>query len=466
MPSVRPVSWVIRIKATREVLFETYNAAIPRKLNLKKYEAIPITKHLHSLSTMPKVSPQPTPKTKTAKGKSVKKLDVKTKLAKKAKTQRKPREPLWKGPEQDGITQSLLVRFMNCRERFRLRVIDGLTIPERFNKSLEYGNLWHCCEEAYAANPKSDKWKQALQSYAKELGNNHRMESKEVLHWYNVCKIQFPIYIDYWANHVHTIKRMPLLEEANFSVPYKLPSGRTVNLRGKWDSVDLVTIGRHKMELWLQENKTKGDKSLNNEKIATNLHFDLQTMFYVIALREARRNPTFLLPEMSEVREKLAKINSKTPLAQIRYNVIRRPLSGGKGTIRQHAPTKSNPVGETSEEFYQRLAGIIKDDPGYYFRRWEVGIVDSDLEKFEREALIPILESLCDWWEWISEDGGENPWRIDPVTGIAGGGKHWRHPYGIYNVLNEGGSTEYDEYLRTGSTVGLTQCKTLFPELE
>jgi hypothetical protein len=43
---------------------------------------------------------------------------------------------------------------------------------------------------------------------------------------------------------------------------------------------------------------------------------------------------------------------------------------------------------------------------------------------------------------------------------------HWRHPYGVFDALNEGGSSDLDEYLETGSTVGLERASTLFPELE
>jgi hypothetical protein len=42
---------------------------------------------------------------------------------------------------------------------------------------------------------------------------------------------------------------------------------------------------------------------------------------------------------------------------------------------------------------------------------------------------------------------------------------HWRHPYGVYNSLDEGYATEYDEYLRSGSMSGLTTVTNLFPEL-
>ncbi len=68
----------------------------------------------------------------------------------KAKSQESKRGtgPLWKGPEVDGITFSLLSRFIACPERFRILVTEGLQPHDEFNHRIEYGNMWHTCEEA------------------------------------------------------------------------------------------------------------------------------------------------------------------------------------------------------------------------------------------------------------------------------------------------------------------------------
>ncbi len=98
-------------------------------------------------------------------------------------------------------------------------------------------------------------------------------------------------------------------------------------------------------------------------------------------------------------------------------------------------------------------------------------VTSADIETFRRECLDPMLEGLCDWWEWVSErpvDHGlrNSPYRID-MEGKqkAGGGIHWRTPYGLYDPLQEGGSSDLDNYLETGSTVGLEKVTNLFPEL-
>ena len=46
----RTASWVIREKATGNVLFETYSASLVGALNTVKYEAVPILAYLQSLN--------------------------------------------------------------------------------------------------------------------------------------------------------------------------------------------------------------------------------------------------------------------------------------------------------------------------------------------------------------------------------------------------------------------------------
>jgi hypothetical protein len=234
-----------------------------------------------------------------------------------------------------------------------------------------------------------------------------------------------------------------LFQEQVFDVPYALPSGRTVRLRGKFDSVDLIGKGKN-ASVYLQENKTKGN--LDEQQLKRQLQFDLQTMMYLIALEHlpAKELRTYPL------------LNGR-PINGVRYNVIRRPLSGGKGSIRKHSPTKLNPAGESDEEFYARLAGIIMEDPGYYFMRWKVEVTSQDMKRFKHEFFDNVLEELCNWWSWIDSPAGRKDPFSDPV--------HWRLPYGVYNPLLEGGSSEVDEYLATKSELGLVRNNRMFKEL-
>ena len=346
-------------------------------------------------------------------------------MPKRTKKPKKVKTTLWQGPcnksTQGGVTQSLIGRFLVCRERFRVLVVEGLEPDSGFRHQLEYGNMWHVCEEYHA---KHEDCIPPLIKLVQRLAKDYPIEREKIEHWYNVCKVQFPAYIKFWKKHPDVKNRTTLYQEQVFNVAYKLPSGRTVYLRGKWDGVDYIGPAK-KQRVFLQENKTKGD--INEEQMVKQLGFDLQTMFYLTTLKLW-----------------LAKtVPDHPPIAGARYNVIRRPLSGGKGSIRRHKPSKSKPQGESKEEFYDRVRGIIEDDPKHFFMRWQVIITGADIQRFEKRFLIPVLEQLCDWWHGM-ECGG------DPFTV---GTNHWQHPYGIYNSLNEGRATHLDDYLSNGSTL-------------
>ena len=365
-----------------------------------------------------------------------------SKSLRKASSKKSTLGSVWKGPEEDGITYSLLSRFLCCRERFRLLVVEGLQEEDRFNHRIEYGQMWHTCEESLARLPRGSGWQEVLKTHCQSLCSRYPLQQEQVQHWYNVCKVQFPSYLQYWAKHSDVKDRAPLLQEQVFDMPYELPSGRVVRLRGKWDAVDLVGKSK-RAAIYLQENKTKGD--IVEEQLKKQLQSDLQTMLYLVALMAVSSTGLARKGGIHDVALRGSRI------AGVRYNVVRRPLSGGRDSIRQKQD-------ESAKEFYVRLGGLIADHPEHYFMRWRVEVSPADIRSFRHRCLDPLLENLCDWWCWITSPAGQR----DPF----GDHVHWQTPYGVYNVLLEGGSTPLDEYLATGSELGLRHTDCLFPELE
>lgn len=371
-------------------------------------------------------------------------------------------EPLWLGPEsadeRGGITFSMLSRWLTCRERFRVKFVLGLSPAERFRSVIEFGNMWHVCEEALAA---ARPWEDDLRRYGSELVKKYPSDQEEVQRWYNICKTQFPVYVDYWSKHPDVKNRTPLLQEHSFHVPYVLPSGRTVYLRGKWDSIDLIGKGKD-AGVYLQENKTKS--KIDVVELSRQVTYDLQTMMYLVALDEwvrgyGQQNLIALVRDDQGDSGKPKRFDA--PIRGIRYNVVRRDCP-----IRQHKPSKSNPQGETAEHFYDRLkTDYLEAEPEKWFYRLKIDVTPSDVQQFRRETLDPILEQLCDWYEWVAEGPTEFAGRL--LERIQRGYEptpHWRHPFGCVNTIDEYGASDLDEYLNTGSTVGLVETK-LFPEL-
>lgn len=426
----------------------------------------------------------------------------KTKFAQKLMKVQPPkkREPLWRGPEDDGplggITQSMLNNFCSCRHRFFVKYVEGMQVVQGFSRVMEYGNMWHVCEEMFAMCPDHgatllDGFFEPLTKYCQSLCQKYSLAQDEISKWYNICLVQFPLYVKWWAGHKDVVERTPLMQEEVFHVPYTLPSGRVVYLRGKFDSVDLVGKGKN-AGIYLKENKSKGD--IDESRMQRQLSFDLQTMLYLVALEHA--------PIGSRWLEQLKGFKAPPPIKGVNYNVVRRPLSGGRGSITQskgsdgsvcsgcdgkgertmYAGTKrevfEKPCGkckgkgrtgykppETDEEFGARLRGIIEGAVGpewgmpegqhFFFMRWKCEISLSDIERFKTRFLHPILEELCDWYEWVSSG---DPWR-------EGNKLHHQLPFGIYSPLAEQGFTDVDEFIMEGNDVGLHRVETLFTEL-
>lgn len=346
--------------------------------------------------------------------------------------------PLWKGPTVDGITQSMMNSFLACRERFRIRYIDGLQTTPRFNTPIEYGQMWHTCEEALA---RKEDWEKALMKHGQNLARQYRGQQEQVDYWYRACKVQFPLYVKHWRSHPDVKGRVPIVQEHQFEIPYELPkSGVVIKLKGKWDALDLI---KNEGGVFVQENKTKS--SVDTPDIMRQLTFDLQTMTYMVSAVIAQQKKIFPFDKGD-----IGKIKG------VRYNVIRRPLSGGKGSIRQHKPSKKNPSGETLTEMFERLTGILKDCPKEQFSRFLAVITPGDVTNFREQFLDPFLTSVGQWYEGITgQDLGFDPHYE----------QSWRHPFGVYNPTDEGFASDLDEYLRSGSTSGLERVHTVFPEL-
>lgn len=390
--------------------------------------------------------------------------------------------PLWQGPCGEGwnggITQSMIGRFLSCRERFRLKYVLGLEPYDKWNHRLGYGNMWHACEEAHSRNEGAVGIVEALHKHTAEQLRLYPLQAEEIEKWHNVCAVQFPEYVKYWQEHPDVKNRTPLLQEQIFDVPYTLPSGRVVRLRSKLDSVDLIQeeseglLGRHKevrSGIWLQENKTKAD--IDKLQIERQLKFDLQTMVYIITLKEEIRR-------RQDQQHSSAKWNHN--VLGVRYNVVRRPLSGGKGSIKPHVAkqtkTKYTPA-ETDEQFYERLRkDYLAAEPDYWFFRIRAEITERDIEIFRETCLDPLLETICCWYDttvrgydavavlqdypmFVKEESQSYPRPTYPLM-------NYRTPFGVYSALEEGGSTEYDAFLETGSEAGLRRVQELFPELK
>ena len=334
----------------------------------------------------------------------------------------------------------MLSSFLECRERFRQKYIEGWNPIDRFNHTIEFGQMFHISEEMHG---NGQDWKQPVHDYAVCLCQKYPLSQEEINKYYQALLVQYPIYLDYWAKHEAPGEDANVVfREKVFHTEYKLPSGRIVWLRGKGDGADSVStwggITYPNRAIILHENKTKSE--INQTAIEQRLSFDLQTALYCLCLQR-------MYPDL--------------PVVGVRYNVIKRPFSSGKGCIKQKESKQLKGgyrIGESDEQFYGRLQWYFKTEPEEWFARWNVTITQEDLTNFSHKCLDPLLEQLCDWFAWITSPAGiEDPFQD---------GFHWQTPFGLWSGLRDGsGTTDFDELLLNGSSVGLVRKTSLFSEL-
>lgn len=408
-------------------------------------------------------------------------------------------QPVWKGPIKDGITQSLLNRFLECRERFRLLAVEGLKDVEEFDHKLEFGNMFHLLLEY------QDQGAVKLREYRqKHLYKKFPDSKKEIDRWCQISVDTFDTYRDYWQKDTKAKKIKTVAPEQSFRVPYTLPSGRKITLRGKIDAI--VQSGK---SYYLQENKCKG--WIDEEGIRSTLQENMQAMFYYIACQSICmycRGTGYMGCGMDNTAtacdnckgKEIVDTGKNKHLSGIYFNVIRRPLSEKYSIVQKKGRIikgkrpgeKDKRVGaETDKEFLQRLSNLIKENPTNFFYRWKHNITQQGLERFKTECFHPILEQLLDWWEWIIVDPMD-PWRerlpseinLDyyPETKVTASDIiatkilreldepikntiHYRTPWGMWNSLAGGFRGSYFEYLTKGLGNHLIQTNNLFPEL-
>jgi hypothetical protein len=326
------------------------------------------------------------------------------------------RKPTW-DLYKDGISYSLLCKFRNCRERFRIATVEGLRPSER-KEAMEFGTIFHKALE-YTAQGKTTS------QVITQLLKFYQSSSMEPMLVKQAC-ILVPHYNRYYANEKHQY----VAQEEVFDIPYKsTTTGKIIRLRGRRDE-----MFKRKGALWLQENKTK--TNIDENKILATLPFDLQTMLYVYSMTQDYKGQK---------------------IGGVLYNVIRRP--GQKQ--RQN---------ESDNEFLQRIndevakdvdTSLANNEMSHYFKRYEVELTQSDINNFYHRTLVPMIESVVVWWEsiksnpfnpWVDEQGKPNP-------------HHFQNPFGIFDPMTIGVG-DYFDYVTSGSKLGLDQIETCFPELQ
>lgn len=337
------------------------------------------------------------------------------------------KKPAWGGPYSEGITFSLLNKILVCKERARILLVLGLRERETFNHHIEYGNLWHAGEEAFA---QKEDWKVAIGNYHNHLMSTYPEAQDKITYWTHICLAQFRAYVEFRNRDTGWSEGRSLVQEFSFKVPYKIDH-RTVILRGKFDGVTAI-----RGKIYLQERKTKGE--VDEVLLSKTLLLNLQVQLYLLSL-QSYLDGKIECPWLPE------NLHGTTPDGII-YTVIRRPLAD-RFAIRKRK-------GESDKTFANRVYLLVKSKPSYFFLRLRAPVRKVDMRAYRKQVIRPMLKDVCNWWDLVTSSK-EVPW----------GPQHYQTPFGLYNPLDYGRRGEYFDYLTTGSTKGLVPAKTFFPEL-
>jgi len=265
--------------------------------------------------------------------------------------------PVWKGPYEHGITQSLITKFIQCPYRFYLYAIKGLVDDVPLPPNLIWGDVFHKGLELYIASKdlnssimgmaeyQRNTYPQAPPSYAT---STQRMLRRFPLHTYEGD----------WTT------------EITFKQSVSLPSGREVYLRGKKDA---YTTTHPEKGVMLGEHKCKGfiDPAQLRREIKQDRQINIYCYLHGI---EWINYDLILIPE--SVKYAPARKYNESP-----QEWISRLFTGPCGNY-QIFPINSN-----SDKWIHNAQ--------FYYPREEQ-------EVYWQQTIIPDLERICDWWDYVT----------------------------------------------------------------
>jgi len=167
---------------------------------------------------------------------------------------------IWKGPEVDGVTQSILSKYAQCPFRFYLYAILGLQDNTELHPNLIWGDVFHKGLEHLIASKDLNASVVSMQDY---LTTKYPQAPKSYA--YTTKRLLWKFRLENYEGEWET--------EIPFSIDVTLPSGRTVKVRGKKDALRTTDpkygriLGEHKCKGYLDPAQTirelRQDRQLN-----------------------------------------------------------------------------------------------------------------------------------------------------------------------------------------------------------
>ena len=292
-----------------------------------------------------------------------------------------PKPPAYSyDPRIDGVSQSMLGTWFECREKARLTIVKGYQRTHA-SKPLIWGSIGHNMI-GYGLNATREKKLKASSAIKYLTAASQELAKKAKAEWEakdkpdsaaameiaeEACAVlakTMPLYWKRWAE-ADVERKWDFVEEA-FKVPFEMPDGKDVYLVGKFDGV--FTSPKAKTSLF--ETKFKGSIP---EHIVDTLPLDLQVSVYMAALYVLNRP----LPRLAT------------------YNIVKRPGERRKKD-------------ESLQDYADRIAVNAAAEPNHYFNRFEVTFTAQELEAMGFRVQ-KTVEEFYHWWKNLDHD------TMDPV---------------------------------------------------
>lgn len=325
----------------------------------------------------------------------------------KVRKERRRLPPLWK--PDDGITVSMLNTWLRCRHQCLLKYLEGWT-KRGVNIPIEFGNVFHNCLECLEGVPTPEQINKQIAKYSRSVSKLYVTadEREDFKHCCRLAASVLPHYFKFYQRDKIKWKS----RETVFRVKHTVPDHGNIVLTGKRDGEFLS-----QKKLWLFETKTKGQ--VDEHGLQESLKFNLQTMYYLLAMRYEENEE----PE------------------GVKYNVIKRP---------GHRQGRS----ESSSDFYERVSKEVSKAPDAFFHRWTITLDDGEIDEWVDKQLNPILDGFLNWYESVTEDHWDEPMN-SPL--------HYVNPESLFGAYGQ--PVDMFHMMTKGITVGYFRRDTAHQEL-
>jgi hypothetical protein len=259
----------------------------------------------------------------------------------------------------DGVTQSCLRKFLQCKQQFYLEYVLGWSSD---NEAVwfTYGKAFHyILEQAYKQTtvPKHTEILEWLANYRKLIAEERdrplpkaKLEQLEVI--YKIIETIAPIYFSYYAQQDFGDNIIVVDTERKFKIPY----GDTY-LNG---CIDRVFAFKNTGELFINDHKCLS--VISDDDISVMMPYDPQVQIYTLAAEQ---------------------IYGKMPRT-FKLNIIRRP---------RDFPKK----GQTLTDYCLKIFKDVTGDFEHWFKRIPYTIDITEVQWYRENVLRPIVRDMKIW---------------------------------------------------------------------